>query len=140
MWYNIRSNFRERRERMKFGEKLKSLRKEKNMTQADLAAVLGISTRTVQNYESGNLYPKNSEIYGKISNIFGVTADYLLDESDFEVTDKFKNGKTASKEDIDEIISNVSALFAGGTVTEADKDRVIAALTKAYWDSKMLGN
>lgn len=123
---------------MRFCEKLKNLRKGKNMTQSDLAVLLGVTTRTVQNYESGNLYPKNSEIYGKLSNIFGVTADYLLDETDLEVTEKFKNGETASKQDIDELISNVSALFAGGMVSEEDKDRVIAALTRAYWDSKQL--
>lgn len=125
---------------MRFCEKLKNLRKGKNMTQSDLAVLLGVTTRTVQNYESGNLYPKNSEIYGKLSNIFGVTADYLLDETDFEVAEKFKKGETASKQDIDELISNVSALFAGGMVSEKDKDRVIAALTRAYWDSKQLNS
>ena len=123
---------------MRFCEKLKNLRKGKNMTQSDLAVLLGVTTRTVQNYESGNLYPKNSEIYGKLSNIFGVTADYLLDKTDFEVAEKFKKGEATSKQDIDELISNVSALFAGGMVSEEDKDRVIAALTRAYWDSKQL--
>lgn len=121
---------------MRFGEKLKQLRKERKITQTELAQLLGVTTRTIQNYENGRLFPKNSEIYGKISSIFGVTADYLLDESDFEVPEKLKKNKPASKKDIDMLISNVSGLFAGGAVSEEDKDRVIAALTKAYWESK----
>lgn len=123
---------------MRFGEKLKELRKERKMTQTELAQLLCVTTRTVQNYENGRLFPKNSEIYGKISSIFGVTADYLLEESDFEIPEKFKDNKPASKRDIDMLISNVSGLFAGGAVSEEDKDRVIAAITKAYWESKQL--
>ncbi len=123
---------------MRFGEKLKNLRKERKMTQTDLAKLLGVTTRTIQNYENGRLFPKNSEIYGKMSSIFGVTADFLLDESDFEIPEKLKKNKPASKKDIDMLISNVSGLFAGGAVSEEDKDRVIAALTKAYWESKQL--
>ena len=40
---------------MKFGEKVRNLRKKNKMSQGELAVAIGVSLRTVQNYEkSGN--------------------------------------------------------------------------------------
>ena len=50
---------------MKFGEKIKTLRKEQKLSQADLAKAVGLSARAVQNYEIAGSYPKNREMYKK---------------------------------------------------------------------------
>ncbi|MCH5299682.1 MAG: helix-turn-helix transcriptional regulator [Ruminococcus sp.] len=63
---------------MKFGSRVRQLRIEKKMTQAQLAKSLGISARTVSFIETGKYYPKNEEIIEKIANYFNVTADYLF--------------------------------------------------------------
>ena len=55
-------------------------RARKNMSQDELAAYLGVSRRTVQNYENGGDIPSSK--VKKMSLFFGVSADYLLGLSD----------------------------------------------------------
>ena len=56
---------------MVFGDRLKEYRKQKDLTQAQLASALGVNTRTVSNYEAGNSYP-NMDIISKMEALFGV--------------------------------------------------------------------
>ena len=37
---------------------------------------------------------------------------------------------------MEELVSEISGLFAGGELDEEEKDAVMAALTRAYWDAK----
>ena len=59
------------------GEQLKSLRKEKQITQEVLADVLGVSYQSVSRWELGVCYP-DMELLPTIANYFGVTIDKLL--------------------------------------------------------------
>lgn len=59
------------------GELLRELRKDHNMTQAELAAQLGLSPLTISSYECGRSLP-DDETKVKIARIFGVSLDYLL--------------------------------------------------------------
>lgn len=121
---------------MKFGEKLKKLRKEKKLRQADLAKILKLSTRTIVSYERGNSYPKNREIYNQIASYFGVDVNYLLVE-DGDFTQEAKNiYGLAGKHEAEELVERVRTLFAGGELEEEDKDAVMKALQEAYWDAK----
>ena len=63
---------------MNFGEKVRLLRTGAQMSQTDLAAELGVSTRTVQSYEKGQSYPKQRSIYAKLASLFNVEQNYLL--------------------------------------------------------------
>ena len=67
---------------MKFCEKLKKLRKEKGLTQKELANITGISLRSIQNYESGKLYPQQRDVYRRLSEVLECSEDYLQIESD----------------------------------------------------------
>lgn len=69
---------------MSFGNRLRNLRIEKNMTQAQLAKILGTSARTVSFIETGKYYPKNEEIIKRIASVFNVTADYLFGISELK--------------------------------------------------------
>lgn len=59
------------------GEKLRSLRLSKNLTQKQLADRVGLAVSAVSSYESGNRYP-SFETLIKLSRIFHVSTDYLL--------------------------------------------------------------
>lgn len=63
---------------MGFPEKLKSLRREKNISQKNLAAKLGFNYTTISNYESGRNEPNISTLI-RIADIFDVSLDELTD-------------------------------------------------------------
>ena len=64
------------------GEKIKSYRESKNMTQNEIADILGVKSATVSKYESGTLEP-NIESLKKLAEMFEVSVDELLnDEQD----------------------------------------------------------
>ena len=61
----------------KFPEKLKELRKEKNMSRETLANLIYVSIRTISYWELGQR-ECNLEQLVTLSNVFNVTTDYLL--------------------------------------------------------------
>lgn len=64
-------------ERRKLGTRIASLRKENNLTQAQLADKIEISRISVGNYEKGDRTP-DAEVIQKLSMFFGCSSDYLL--------------------------------------------------------------
>ena len=62
---------------MEFNEKLQELRKQKGLTQEELAADLFVSRTAISKWESGRGYP-NIDSLKAISKYFGVTMDELL--------------------------------------------------------------
>ena len=62
---------------MEFNEKLQELRKQKGLTQEELADFLYVSRTAVSKWESGRGYP-NIDSLKAISKFFGVTVDDLL--------------------------------------------------------------
>ncbi len=122
---------------MKFSEKLKNARREKKMTQEELSREIGVSVRTVRNYEAGRSYPKSREIYAKLRDVFSVDMDYFLSEGD---SVKFSNTSVYSTEDgkyARELISAAKSLFAGGELGEDDKKAVFDALQEAYFEAAL---
>lgn len=59
------------------GKRIRLLRTENEMTQTDLANLLGVGKTTISNYENGNSCPDN-EILLKLSNLFKVSTDFIL--------------------------------------------------------------
>lgn len=65
---------------MTFGEKLRRARKEKGLTQAELANQAGLGLRTIIAYEKGETYPQKRSAYQTLADILGVQADDLHNE------------------------------------------------------------
>ncbi|MCT9852884.1 helix-turn-helix transcriptional regulator [Priestia megaterium] len=100
-----------------FAERLRALRKEKNMSQKELGKILGLAESTVGMYEQGKRQP-DFETLKKISDFFSVTIDYLVtgntiakssDDMWKEFLDPrtelfFKDLKSAPEEKIEELI------------------------------------
>lgn len=61
----------------KFGQRIASLRKNKNLSQAELAKIINVATSTLGMYETGKREP-NNEMLSRIADYFNVTTDYLL--------------------------------------------------------------
>ncbi len=124
---------------MKFGEKLRQHRRLARLTQAQLAQEAGVSLKTIINYEKGTTYPQNREIYTTLGQILNLDPSYLYNENDdFVAVASAKYGYSGKRE-AEELIADVVGLFAGGELSEKDKDAVMRALQEAYWDCKEAG-
>jgi transcriptional regulator with XRE-family HTH domain len=62
---------------MEFGEKLQELRKQKGLTQEEVAQTLYVSRTAVSKWESGRGYP-NTDSLKKIAKLFSISIDELL--------------------------------------------------------------
>ena len=65
-----------------FAQRLRELREEKQVTQKNLAEILGLNSRTtITNYEQNDREP-DFETLIKIAKYFEVSIDYLLGQTD----------------------------------------------------------
>lgn len=121
---------------MAFKDRLKEKRKEAGLSQAELAARVGVTSRTIQNYEMGSRKPQSAEVVGRIAEVLHTTTDYLLGNADRQIMAAYARGGAQAARDVEKLVSELSGLFAGGELAEEEKDAVMAALTRAYWDAK----
>lgn len=68
---------------MTFGEKIQKLRKEAGLSQEELSYQLEVSRQAVSKWERDNGYPETEKII-RMSKLFHVSLDYLLNEEDEE--------------------------------------------------------
>ena len=87
-----------------FAERVKRYRKEKGMTQQELADCLGVSNKTVSRWESGDGYP-DVALLVPLANALGVTVDDLLNDE--------KPVRTLTKTDWQNLLSFLFALGGG---------------------------
>ena len=66
---------------MQFGDRLKELREEKELKQAELASLFNISPSTIGMYEQNRRTP-DFALLNSIADYFGVSIDYLLGRTD----------------------------------------------------------
>lgn len=68
---------------MTLEEKLIHLRKEKGITQLELAEAVEVSRQAVSKWESGSATPSTEKLLG-LSELYGVSVDYLLHDCDLK--------------------------------------------------------
>ena len=64
-----------------FGEKIKELRKEKHITQKDMANALSITVSTLSHWECDYQEPSFKDV-SRLADFFGCSVDYLLGRED----------------------------------------------------------
>ena len=121
---------------MVFKERLKEKRPEANLTQVELAEKAGVTARTIQNYELGNRKPSNMTTVQKIADALNTTTEYLLGSAGTHVVEAYEKGGAKAARDIDELVGEVTGMFAGGELSEESLDGAMKALTQAYWMAK----
>lgn len=72
------------------GKKLKNLRRERELTQEELAAHLGISFQAVRKWERDEGYP-DITMLPVLAKYFGVTADALLGMDEIEARRRYED-------------------------------------------------
>ena len=111
---------------MKFGEKLRRARTDAKLTQAELAKRLGLAKRTVEGYEAGSFYPRDRSVYDRLEQVFGVDKNWFL-------TEESEEDKKSASFKVEEVLATVRALYAGGELSNDDKDALARALMDAYF-------
>lgn len=72
-----------------FGDRLKELRKNNNISQEKLGELLGVSSNAIYSWEISRTQP-SLETINKLAEYFGVTTDYLLGV-DYNKLEKLKS-------------------------------------------------
>lgn len=105
-----------------FPERLKDLRKEKGMTQIELATALGVSSGTVAMWETGKRKP-SFEMFEKLTQVFDKRIDYILGTSDDPTPAKLNDmevaqlGNWAMQEEYEDVMRKYSLLDDFGQKT-----------------------
>lgn len=121
---------------MTFGEKLRKYRKEKKLTQKQLADIIGVAATTIVNYENGTTYPKDRKVYSQLANALGIDADFLHNENDVFVDAVREDYGNRGRRQAEKLIADAGALFAGGDLDEDEKQGVLNALQEAFYECK----
>lgn len=80
---------------MTFGQKLKKLRNENNLTQEQLAEMIFVTRTAISKWETDSGYPSIDSLKA-ISNLFGIKIDELISDDDIE-NKKLLDDKKARK-------------------------------------------
>lgn len=84
---------------MKFCEKVKEARTKAGLKQDEFAKAIGVSLRTISNYEAGTRYPKKRETYYKMAEVLKVDVNYLLtDDEEFLLNAESKYGRNGARQ------------------------------------------
>ena len=121
---------------MKFGEKVKKLRKDMNLTQEQLGAKIGVSGRSVGSYEDGTSYPRYRKTYTALAQVFGVDEDYLRSENEIYMETVGQMYGTRGQRQANAILTEARRLFAGGDLSEDEKLAFLTEMQELFLDSK----
>ena len=121
---------------MTFGEKVKTLRTTKKMSQAQLAQELGVDLRTVSGWENQNRYPKKRELYQNLADILGCDISYLMSEEESFITEVSEQYGSRGAKQAQQILEQAAAMFAGGELSDEDKTAFMDEIQMLYLDSK----
>lgn len=126
---------------MTFSDKIKRAREVAKLTQLELAQEVGVSQRTIASYESGGARARRSTTE-KLARALKVSVKFLSDDNctnpleDIE-KDEYINQARAmygsrGVRDMEELLQDNAALFAGGELSQEQKDAFFQAVMTAY--------
>lgn len=81
---------------MRFEEKIVELRKQKGLSQEELAEQLGVSRQAVSRWELGQTLPDIPNLL-QLCELFGVSADYLVKDEEQNVEKSEKSAKSIAR-------------------------------------------
>lgn len=130
---------------MTFSDKIKRSREVAQLTQTELAGLVGVSQRTIASYESGGAKARRSTIE-KLARALKVSVKFLSDDTCIDPLDEIEKDDYIEQaremygakgvRDMEELLRDNAALFAGGELTQEQKDAFFEAVMYAYVTSK----
>jgi len=123
-----------------FGERLKELRKNKKLTQDELAKTFYLNKSSISRYENDTQIPEN-ELLQNIADYFNVSLDYLMGRTNIVNTHSNTVTTTQTKKeqkDHDSFMEDAKALFMNGELDEDDKEKIFKDISDLFWESKKI--
>ena len=74
----------------------------------------------------------------KLADALDVSREALISDEEFFVIEAQERYGAKSKNSAQKLIDSAQALFAGGDLSEEDRDEVFEAITEAYWKAKKI--
>lgn len=109
---------------MTLGEKITKLRKDKKLSQLDIANAIGVSRDAISKYERDDIVP-SVENAKKMANTLGVSLDYLVSEEerqeaiDNKMIQRIKELQKLSESDQTNILSVIDAFVRDAKTKQA---------------------
>ena len=124
-----------------FADKVKEARISLGMSQTQLAQEVGVSPRSVQAYERGEKKPR-AAVMSRLAKALKVSVKFLvLDECEDPMAEIEKDNYieearerygAKGARDVEQLLADNAALFAGGELSQDQKDAFFQAVMTAY--------
>jgi len=119
-----------------FGERVRKLRKEKQMSQSALAELAGVSPRTIFGYEAGTTYPRTERLLNRLADALGVTSEDLVGGAATLESFTLINAQPSFDTQAQIVTQQVISILLGEYLDDDQKDEMVHAIMDAYWESK----
>ena len=116
-----------------FGKKIKSLRIQHGLTQKECAQKIGVSTRSLINYETGRSYPRQASTIAKLSELFQVSTDFLLSRVGKE---KLPPNEDEAQLEFKRLVKKVSQHFKDAKFPLILREEAMEQLQKDFWSGR----
>lgn len=121
---------------MAFSNNVRKLRQDRKLTQKEAALAVGLTMRTWQNYEMGVCMPRTENTVRRIASFFNVSISELLSPEEYYIINASERSGNKAARELQTLLSELTALYSGGKLSEEDRDLVVRVLNEVYWDSK----
>ena len=105
---------------MTIGNRIRNLRKNKHLTQTDLAKMINVSQQTITKWENDNAEPSGSAVKS-LAKVLNVSSDYILGIENEDFT-------------VEQALNSVMS-FDGKPMTDNDRE-IIEGIIRAYMSNK----
>ena len=118
---------------MRFGEKIRTARKELHLSRQELSDITGLSKRTIAYYELDGKLPRSRDTVNALAEALHTDPDCLTDDSAAFVMRAEETYGAQGAKQAQKLVSQIRSLYAGGTLKEEDMDAMMLAIQDAYW-------
>ena len=124
-----------------FSEKVRDARCELGLSQTQLGELVGVSLRTILAYEKGEKQPRQATML-RLAKALKVSVKFLSDdncknpvediEKDGYIEEARERYGSQGVRDVNKLLEDNAALFAGGELSQDQKDAFFRAVMTAY--------
>ena len=124
---------------MTFGERVRTLRKKRKMSQNALATLSGLSPRTIFGYEAGTTFPRTQTQLFKLADVLNVSVEELVSDTPPWESLASIQGEYTKQKQIRLLTSQIASFLRDSSLSDEVKDRFVRSIMNIYWESKEKG-